>query len=480
MVHLMNVRAGGFASNSSSSHSCWLFDRTPKFGERWDHTAEFGWDNFTLVTENAKMTYLATALYGSMHALSPELRHVILKGLGLPVVDTDSYIDHQSLMSIPSDWLTKGLPDVEFIHELSRWFADRRLAVLGGSDNNNPHPIVKAIEDHKYDHLEPRKVRLFKALNGAGEDLVARRDSSGFWTLFNRQTGNKIRFTFDDITDMSKAPTRADTPELVDLSITDYCPFGCEYCYKGSGSSGNHAKTTHILSIIDALAEMKVFEVAFGGGEPTLHPDFWSIIKHTRNNGIVPNFTTRRSDWLNVPEYVNAVINSGCGVAFSVERCDEVVKKVGAALAAGINYNNINVHLVMGTMYRDEFTRLLRTIDTLGVHAVLLGYKETGRGKTHRKIEYPWWVEVARESKMSVNIDTALAQEYHDRLIQEDIPEWMYHTQEGRWSMYIDAVSLKMGASSYDGEMIPLTNSDGDWLSIGDVSACIKLEFVRF
>ena len=40
----------------------------------------------------------------------------------------------------------------------------------------------------------------------------------------------------------------------------------------------------------------------------------------------------------------------------------------------------------------------------------------------------------------------------------------MYHTREGAFSMYIDAVQMKMGASSFD-ESVDLVPFDKDWVA---------------
>ena len=119
--------------------------------------------------------------------------------------------------------------------------------------------------------------------------MVARYDSP-HWVVFNRGTGAKVRLTFttcppgpyqdNPVTEDTlkarkflKGPqvevTKAAAPELVDIKITDYCPFGCKYCYQGSTAKGTHAKTDTINTLSYALGRMHVFEVALGGGEPT-------------------------------------------------------------------------------------------------------------------------------------------------------------------------------------------------------------------
>ena len=44
--------------------------------------------------------------------------------------------------------------------------------------------------------------------------------------------------------------------------------------------------------LISQAAELGVFQVALGGGNPNQHPDFVEILRLTRESGIVPNYTT--------------------------------------------------------------------------------------------------------------------------------------------------------------------------------------------
>jgi hypothetical protein len=48
-----------------------------------------------------------------------------------------------------------------------------------------------------------------------------------------------------------------------------------------------------------------------------------------------------------------------------------------------------------------------------------------------------------------LSIDTTLANRYQKKLTELSIPKWLYHVEEGKYSMYIDAVENKYGPSSY-------------------------------
>ena len=83
-------------------------------------------------------------------------------------------------------------------------------------------------------------------------------------------------------------------PTEVHLNITHRCPAGCSHCYMDStpASSSGDMEIGRFKSIIDSIAQMKVFHVAIGGGEPVLHPDIAEMFRYCRSMSIVPNMTT--------------------------------------------------------------------------------------------------------------------------------------------------------------------------------------------
>lgn len=82
-------------------------------------------------------------------------------------------------------------------------------------------------------------------------------------------------------------------PIDVHFALTNRCPLECKHCYKSSSADFDaDLSLTQIKNIIDVLAEMKIFSVAFGGGEPFARKDIFEIAEHARNNGIIPNVTT--------------------------------------------------------------------------------------------------------------------------------------------------------------------------------------------
>jgi len=82
-------------------------------------------------------------------------------------------------------------------------------------------------------------------------------------------------------------------PTEVHLGVTAACPLGCRHCYADARpGSFPTLDTESLMRVIDLLAEMQVFHIAFGGGEPFGRPDFLALARHARERDVIPNATT--------------------------------------------------------------------------------------------------------------------------------------------------------------------------------------------
>ncbi len=230
-----NVRHG-FATNSSSTHSI-VYMRGQKLR---DVAAQggFGWGNFTLTDRADKRRYLAAQVYQSLcHTVGSDVALTVAEAWTGAALTPDKdmgieeYVDHQSVISFPSNFEGKGICR-EYVEDFARFLDRDDVAVLGGNDNSDGHP------DLERGDVESAGVR--DGITDVYGAFVARKDPTGFWTLFNRSNGNKLRVSFGNGGFM-EAPTKATAPELVDVSITNWCNTGCDYCYRNSTTKGRHA-----------------------------------------------------------------------------------------------------------------------------------------------------------------------------------------------------------------------------------------------
>jgi radical SAM protein with 4Fe4S-binding SPASM domain len=83
------------------------------------------------------------------------------------------------------------------------------------------------------------------------------------------------------------------TPPLVWFEITKHCNLKCPHCYiDGGNPRENELSTNEIINVIDDLANMGVWAIAFTGGEPTLHPDFAFFVQHARKRNLLVGIAT--------------------------------------------------------------------------------------------------------------------------------------------------------------------------------------------
>jgi hypothetical protein len=282
--------------------------------------------------------------------------------------------------------------------------------------------------------------------------LKVRRDKNAL-TFFSTVTGDKVRLALGRY-------SKARVPELVDIKITDYCPFACTFCYQDSTLAGSHAALEDLGFIARELGRAKVFEVALGGGEPTDHPDFLEVLRLFRSEAVVPNFTTKslgyvKRNWPVLEPLVGAF-------AYSAETVKDL--ESASKMLADVPRHRVNIHYVMGLQPVADFILFMWCAKRLDFRVTLLGYKTTGRGADVVPQPYDWWVKVTKDlvgAHMcpTFSIDTPLAAEFEDQL---PVSRKFFHTREGYVSAYVDAVKMGMSASSFENEdLVPF---DDRWI----------------
>lgn len=85
---------------------------------------------------------------------------------------------------------------------------------------------------------------------------------------------------------------REEGPELLDISITDYCERGCDFCYRNANIEGCFMKLSFFEEIMQQAEKAGIQQIALGGGNPNQHPDFINFLKIAREHHIVASYTT--------------------------------------------------------------------------------------------------------------------------------------------------------------------------------------------
>lgn len=200
--------------------------------------------------------------------------------------------------------------------------------------------------------------------------------NQSYRTIFNQKTGFLLRLEDE----FGHEPFWCSYgPELVDISITNWCDKECSFCYKESSRMGKDLKLDEYISILQQLSRMKVLQVALGGGNPNQHPDFVEVLRLTRDEyNIIPSYTTNGRG---LTETVLSASSKYCGaVAVSAyEPYEETYSAVRSLLGYGIK---TNIHFVLTSETISTATDWLQELpkELDGVNAIIfLNYKPVGR-----------------------------------------------------------------------------------------------------
>ena len=165
--------------------------------------------------------------------------------------------------------------------------------------------------------------------------MKIRRHSKEYNFIGDTVSGTTFRWgrTFEE------NPQYAPWPELADISISNHCTNGCDFCYRDSTSNLSFMLPDDYEYLIKQLNHPdwgNVFQVALGGGEPLEHPDFMKIIDITLKYGVVPNFTTN-------------------GKHLTSDLITRLKKKVGAVALSTIDINTINSCLIRNLKIKTKY-----------------------------------------------------------------------------------------------------------------------------
>jgi len=427
----------GFATNSSSSHSI-ILDPMNKTNNDDYHEGEFGWDFFTLASKEAKEEYLSVMLRENFRRskMPTLLQKVILNGLDLPFLEEFTYVDHQSSYCFPVAYGTDFVC-MHFISDFREYLIRDDVCVKGGNDNED------AYGDYGSERLDTGNY--YPDMLG----WVCRKDGD-WWVLYNNQTGIRTTFSFED----DPEPFVPNSPMLVDMKITNFCKKNCSFCYMGSSVEGNHMSKDNVYSLVANLHRERVFEVAIGGGEPTQCPVFEDILQCLNSFKIVANFSTASLDWLKDGVRTERILSKVGAFAYSVQTKEDL--KEFLDLVSDLSMSKVTVQVIPDTLTEDSLKEMLTMCYESHVRVTLLGFKEVERGSSYiRTGTEKKWLSIIKElyaEKVYVGIciDTVLAQRSEDMIKEEQIPSYLFHTTDGEFSVFIDAVELQCSPSSYE------------------------------
>jgi mycofactocin radical SAM maturase len=108
-----------------------------------------------------------------------------------------------------------------------------------------------------------------------------------------------------------------DAPICLTWELTYACNLSCAHCLSSSGRRDPRELTTRQCeAVIDELQRMQVFYVNVGGGEPTVRPDFWHLLRYAVEHQVGVKFSTNgvritpeRARFLAETDYVDVQVS---------------------------------------------------------------------------------------------------------------------------------------------------------------------------
>lgn len=184
------------------------------------------------------------------------------------------------------------------------------------------------------------------------------------------------------------------TPPLAWLEITRRCDLACPHCYIDAGRRRHGEMTTERwIEILDEMAEMGVWAVAFTGGEPTLHPDFVELVRHARSRDLLVGIATH--GLFLTDDFLETLPRDGVIVSVSIDdlhvgrRGHNVPTELAKEAILRAKSHGFLTNVMTNT-HRKNIGALKEMMDWAehnGVSVRSVPFSPIGRGKLHRDLE---------------------------------------------------------------------------------------------
>lgn len=253
-------------------------------------------------------------------------------------------------------------------------------------------------------------------------------------------------------------------PYLVDISVGDYCTFGCPFCYTSSTKKGSYADGNNTIGLARVLYESNVFNVVFGGGEPTLYNNksykFEHILQNYASYKFVIGVTTKNYEYYKKDSFTTEMemINS---LAVSCQTIEDLERVTKISEKAPCN-TTIYIQTILGATPQEYFEKFIKRAKELGFYRItLLGFKDFGFGTTYEsnKIDDSW-MDFVKDSYLNIGVDSIIANKYGKKLIKHGVPHYALVGKEGLNTCYIDTLKMVVKPSSFCNEEYPILGGD--------------------
>lgn len=255
--------------------------------------------------------------------------------------------------------------------------------------------------------------------------------------------GTKIHFTKDD-------EFKFEFPESHDISISQCCDNGCEWCYYGCSPTGKHAR----LLGWKFFGSMRPYtEIAINLQRP-LPPDLGAFLFLMHQHSIICNVTINQNHFMDtkirkeLDIWVRQGFIKGIGVSLTNPKQDGFIDEIK-------KYPNAVIHIIAGVTPWEDIQYLMGH----GLKLLILGYKKTERGKKfydHSSTlieDNIKWLESDLDGIINgfkvVSFDNLAIEQLHlkDKLSEKEW-EMFYGGDDGTVTFFIDLVKGVFARSS--------------------------------
>lgn len=309
-----------------------------------------------------------------------------------------------------------------------------------------------------------------------------------YLSTFDRSTGVLVRTVEDDgfVTERFRGRSGgvpSPSPELVDVSITSRCSFACPNCYQDSRAGGEDGAVRLVEQMLQGF-ETVPYQIAIGGGEPTLHPDFPYILRRARQLGTIPNYTTAG---FNMTDSIVDVTNECCGgvaLTYHLHKGWDWFRSRYEWIRQRLRVK-LNIHLIADNQVVKSLNRLVAARDQLGPLSIVLlaYYPDVGRARYRSlmtRSTYMRDLPVAIRDARALGVDIAFSEgllpfflSRSDLGVNTDFAT----RGEGWFSCYVDhlgrmapssfgACSIAHSAARYDDRSVFTTPSQELWQNL--------------
>ena len=285
--------------------------------------------------------------------------------------------------------------------------------------------------------------------------------SPGYNYVFNKQTGFFARWGKNRDDDPDYSPFG---PEILDIEISSgKCSGNCAFCYKENGANvPEKHMTLDAFKLIAKSFPKTLTQIAFGITDINANPSFFPIMKHAKDLGIAPNYTTNGNGVIKEVAQITAELCGAVAVSlYDVDTCYNAIEKFCEA-----GMEQVNIHYMLSeetienafvTLHDIKSDPRLKDLNAI----VFLQYKPHGRGQNnftpiHNLVRFEELIMMAKNLGVGIGFDSCTAPIYlktiQDWKDYENLSKFAEPCESGLFSLYINV----------DGEYFPCSFMEGE------------------